>query len=125
MLLRVTLEYSKQISAQISPPFPTKKNILHTDAMLLKLLNMGMSAFVIDCVFEHFCICVFAHFCICVSAHFQICVFAHLCICVCRSLCICKCNALSADALLPSRIASIWDLGQKPAVMAAKRQTPV
>lgn len=28
MLLRVTLEYSKQISAQISPPFPIKKNIL-------------------------------------------------------------------------------------------------
>ena len=47
MLLRVTLEYSKQISAQISPPFPIKKNILHTGALLLKLLNMGMSAFVI------------------------------------------------------------------------------
>ena len=36
----------------------------------------------------------------------------------------CKCNALSGDVLL-SRIASIWDLGQKPAVMADKRQTPV
>ena len=42
MLLRVTLEYSKQISAQISPPY-----ILHFGALLLKLLNMGMSAFVI------------------------------------------------------------------------------
>ena len=44
MLLRVTLEYSKQIS---KTNFPIKKNILHTGDLLLKLLNMGMSAFVI------------------------------------------------------------------------------
>ena len=55
---------------------------------------------------------------------FTLIAISDLCICIFVYLYICKCNSLSADALLP-RIASIWDLGQKPAVMAAKRQTPV
>ena len=60
-----------------------------------------------------------------VCVYFCMCLFVYLCICVFVYFCTCKCNSLSADALLPTRIASIWDLGQKPAVMADKRQTPV